>query len=531
MSRAVDAPVPARRYRWDLAVVGGGPRALAALADLDTALHAAGTTAPLRVIVIDPGTPGAGAVWDPDLPPHLRMNVDAGIVDMSCPAVPEDFREFERRTRPGVPRDPFPPRARIGRYLAWAFARLRDSPRLALEHLRARVAEVRRAEPGTWLLEAQPLRGPALPVRSREVLLCTGHADAGGVPHGGLVADEDRLGAGAEVSVIGAALTGFDVVLDLTEGRGGRWTAAPGTDLEYVRSGREPARIRLVSRSGEIMLPKPDGPQDLVRELVGASTTALHGCADADEDWWRVLAEATAALAGAHGVRATSAQALDRLEAPASREDLAQQLRHGLACARPGGGTDLAWWWGRVWSAGYADIIASLERRPRSPRTWPVWRRRAARLERWAFGPSRRTAQKLLALAEAGLLAAGREAAAGSPEIWAVTAPPGVLELPRPFTNASCPPRSGDPLWDRLLRRGDVHVRPGERGVLTAPDGTCLTAEGRPVAGLAALGRPTEDPVIGHDTLNRALHHDSRRWAAARAAALARTHAPTPTRG
>ena len=44
-------------------------------------------------------------------------------------------------------------------------------------------------------------------------------------------------------------------------------------------------------------------------------------------------------------------------------------------------------------------------------------------------------------------------------------------------------------------------------------DAPLVAPDGRTVAGLALIGRPTEDHVIGHDSLNRHLHHEGRCWA------------------
>jgi diaminopimelate decarboxylase len=82
----------------------------------------------------------------------------------------------------------------------------------------------------------------------------------------------------------------------------------------------------------------------------------------------------------------------------------------------------------------------------------------------------------------------------------AVLSPPGVPDEP-------------GPLHDGLLRDGAVRRRPGRRGLDVDRDASCLDREGRPSAGLSAVGRPTEDAVIGNDTLTRTLHADPDRWA------------------
>ena len=74
----------------------------------------------------------------------------------------------------------------------------------------------------------------------------------------------------------------------------------------------------------------------------------------------------------------------------------------------------------------------------------------------------------------------------------AVIAPPGVV---------------AGSLAARLVADGVARVAPGRRGLDIGPDGAL---PGR--RGLAAVGRVTEDVVIGNDTLSRSLHDVVPRW-------------------
>lgn len=127
----------------------------------------------------------------------------------------------------------------------------------------------------------------------------------------------------------------------------------------------------------------------------------------------------------------------------------------------------------------------------------------------------------------------GRDTTGGGGEehiVPAVTQPAGVLTHPRPWEgDTPTPTDAPDPLWRSLLTNGDVTVRPGERGILTDHTTTCINANGTPTHGLHALGRPTEDPIIGHDTLNHTLHGDCAAWAATIHTRL-HTAATTPAR-
>lgn len=464
---------------FDLAVVGGGPRALSALVALDDAL-ARTAGGPVTVLVLDPAAPGAGRVWDPTQPEHLLMNVDADIVDMSGAAVPLSYRAWERAE--GFAAERFPPRARLGAHLAWCWAQLLDSPRLRIEHLPVEVADVRRSD--SWEVVASD----GAVWTAAEVLLATGHARVPGGTGPDHAALADGGFAGRPVRVMGAALTALDVVRDLTVGAESSW----------------PERIEVRSRSGELLVPKPDFlPPDL-RPAVLDVVAAWPDSAQPDEGWWEVLLDAALAAARACGRSLDLDAARATLEAGRHPSDPVERLRGDVRRAAGEVDDDPAWWLGRAWSAGYAEVVRSLERAERTPETWSVFRERAARLERWAFGPPLATARQVLALADAGrLVVRVGEADASGIDVDARTAPAGVVGA------------AATPLWSSLLQRGTVHVRPGERGVLTAPDGHCLSASGEVVEGLSALGRPTEDPVVGHDTLSRSLHGDARRWAEA----------------
>lgn len=525
------------RPRADLAVVGGGPKALLALVALDDALAAGGADsadpAPqaLRITLHEPHTPGSGAVWDTTAPDHLIMNVDASIVDVSGVAVEWSYREWERQQ--GYEARTYPPRNRVGRYLAWAFERLLDSPRLAIEHRPQTVDTVRRVA-DRWLVGAGPSTTDAA-----AVLICTGHGGIG--PDHRRVCADPATGPGSRVSVVGAALTGIDTVLDLTAGRGGRWSPdADGEDaraLGYHPSGAEPALITLLSRSGELLVPKPD-PElpylgrltDAVREVTGQWPER----AAPDRAWWSRFLDAACRGASAAGVtvdRRAVEHTLSNGRAPVP--DPMQRWRSDLE--RASGArldADPAWWLGRAWSAGYGDVVSSLSRGPRPLDDWRRWRAGAARLERWAFGPPPCTVRRMLALADHGLLRIGTGEPDEGQVLRAITDGPGVLRTPAapaataPDSPAAEPPDFGTQVWRSLWDQGLITVRPGERGVLTAPTGHCVDASGRTSQTLAALGRPVEDPVIGHDTLSRALHHDAQRWARATVAHRHRQHIP-----
>ena len=66
-----------------------------------------------------------------------------------------------------------------------------------------------------------------------------------------------KVGADDRVGVLGMGLTAIDVLLYLTEGRGGRFAPHPSGRLAYLPSGAEPAAIVAFSRSGLFTTARP----------------------------------------------------------------------------------------------------------------------------------------------------------------------------------------------------------------------------------------------------------------------------------
>ncbi len=516
---------PEHRTHADLLVVGGGPSAMRALADLETALVATAGDDPYgstpTVVVVDPADAGGGAVWRVDQPPFLTMNVAATAVDLRCPSVAWDLRQWHDRTI-GHPCPRYPARAVVGRYLRWVWQQLERSPWFDLVHRRGTVTAIGRT------VDAWSCRiGGTDAVVADRVLLATGHRTPLPFDPATLMQDAAPYEAGSTVLVRGAALTAFDAVLCLTAGRGGRWRPVSSGVSEYLTSGREPRRVVLVSRSGRMMLPKPVEPSTAMLAAVESLRPRWTQVEPLTDPWWEVLVDAAGAAAATHDVALDPATARAWLDDPPSStgtDAVATRWRADLARARGTVDDDPAWWLGRAWSAAYPDLLASLERLPRKRSTWTRFRRRAATLERWTFGPPAELVERLLALIEADrleLATADRAPVASPTDVIAHIPGPGVLPRPRPWEEDEPgrvrPSDARSPLWAGLLEAGHVQVRPGEPGVLTTATGTCLGDGGRPSLGLGAVGRPTEGPVVDHDSLQRRLHLDTLRWAEATA--------------
>ncbi len=156
---------------------------------------------------------------------------------------------------------------------------------------------------------------------------------------------------------------------------------------------------------------------------------------------------------------------------------------------------DAAWALGESWRALYPALVVRGSHGGIPDDEWPRFALLAREMERIAFGPPPINAAKLLALIEAGIVVLERAPHADADvSLDAVLPPPGAAEP------------QGD-LVDQLLERGLIRrAAGGRRGIEVGGAAECVGADGEPARGLAAVGRLTEDWVIGNDTLNRGLH-------------------------
>ena len=169
------------------------------------------------------------------------------------------------------------------------------------------------------------------------------------------------------------------------------------------------------------------------------------------------------------------------------------------------------WALGQAWRGLYPALVARQEMlagTDQHPLGWPAFHHWAAGLERLAFGPPPVSARYLLEMLDTGQvevrstngvadLARDHGAVA---VVDAVLAPPGLRD-------------TTDPLLRELLGAGAVSVHPRSRGMRVTPSGQCVATDGSETLGLSAVGRVTEDVVLGNDTLVRTHHRHLDRWA------------------
>ncbi|MEU3827302.1 FAD/NAD(P)-binding protein [Streptomyces sp. SID161] len=252
--------------RQQLVIVGAGPRGTGILERVAANAPALYGGPGLDIHLVDPHPPGGGRIWRQAQSPLLWMNSHAEDVTMFTdetvamagpvregPTLHE-WAELHGRT--------FADRQLQGRYLAWVYERALAElpPDVTVHHHPRRALRISGPDEGrqqVWL------EGRPRPLLADLVILAVGHLDgeldaeqarlAAYAREHGLVhlppdftADSDlsALKAGEPVLVRGFGLAFVDLMVLLTEGRGGRYEGET-----YLPSGREPV-LYVGSRRG-----------------------------------------------------------------------------------------------------------------------------------------------------------------------------------------------------------------------------------------------------------------------------------------
>ncbi len=535
--------------RLRVAIVGVGPKGLFALERLLDHAHRVGRSAPLHVDLFEPHpVAGAGPVYDPGQPVYLRMNVAAGMLDLwgeQSRAVSRDerrsFVEWRRERGEADPQERYPPRALVGRYLADGLARMcAQAPgHVTIVRHPVAVRELRRRG-SSWTIMAcgdgdgdgGGGTGGAAWHGYDEVLVAVGHLQGGDVFPVTRLAPA-HVPPGATVAMRGFALTFLDAALALTEGRGGGF--APDDHpyrLRYTPSPDDAGVIVPYSRTGRPMLAKPGrapaagGPAlEAIARCGRAQILALPPDLAVRDDLLTVLAAAAEASLRAAGSGVASGSARSWLAAacdgtaPPTPLAPAAEIERSLAVGAGLAAPDLPWALGHAWRALYPALVTRLSHGGLPDRERPVFHALAVELERVAFGPPAVNAAKLLALIAAGrvdlgCVAGGRISRRGPATVIAGASGERRVDV---VVDAVLPPpgalRSSSGVLERLVADGHARIVDGGRGLQVDPAGGCVGAAGDRTTGLSAIGRPTEDWVIGNDTLDRTLHPHADGWA------------------
>ncbi|MGI5151831.1 FAD/NAD(P)-binding protein [Plantactinospora sp. CA-294935] len=254
-----------------VAVVGAGPRAVGLMERLGASRSELLGNGPLDVHLVDPYPAGSGRVWRVDQSALLRLNTAAGNVTMftdpsaTCAGPVRSGPTLAQWACIGA--EDFATRATQGRYLSWVWERAVEQlgPAARVRVHPTRVRALRGDRRGQQRLY---LDGGTEPLLADVVVLAVGQLGAELDPEQvrlrdfaarynltylppGNPADADlsALAPGEPVLVRGLGLTFVDLMVLVTEGRGGEYHRDGGGVLRYRPSGREP-RLLVGSRRG-----------------------------------------------------------------------------------------------------------------------------------------------------------------------------------------------------------------------------------------------------------------------------------------
>jgi hypothetical protein len=260
------------QHEYVIAVVGAGPRGTSFLERLLAHVERCSPRQRrgLRVMVFDPAPHGAGRVWNPEQSPLYLMNTPAafptaapsGGTRRSLPPSSCSISFLEFCAPGGFDDDAasYPTRSQYGTYLAWlnkeASAHLRGCG-VAVEHIREEVTALT-PQADRYLLSTAGGQHAAdavvLALGHLETELASGpaHLAAQAEKHGlhyqgpaiPTEVDYSMFGAGQHVLVRGLGLNFFDLMIQVTAGRGGQFRLnpdpTPGQRFTYEPSGAEP---------------------------------------------------------------------------------------------------------------------------------------------------------------------------------------------------------------------------------------------------------------------------------------------------
>jgi uncharacterized NAD(P)/FAD-binding protein YdhS len=260
-----------------IAIIGTAPRGISVIERIAGRLAGRRTLRPLVVYAIDSVEVGCGRIWRTDQPDWFVMNTRCKNATM-FPNAPDGgawrpgygptFMEWWRQVDTNYPGPSgFAPRGLYGKYLKFVLdvIELNLPERMQLKRLQDRVVEITERA-NEYVLKFESGRD-ALHVD--RLIVCSGYPDgkkgknaatsASSTPRrltsfdvletfqSGLSLPPDL--SGRVIGIRGLGLSFYDVLSELTIGRGGRYVYGEGT-VQYVPSGNEPKLIVAGSRSG-----------------------------------------------------------------------------------------------------------------------------------------------------------------------------------------------------------------------------------------------------------------------------------------
>lgn len=337
--------------RPSFAVIGIGPKGFYCLERLIAHLATVKLTQPVDIFLVHRDGPfGTSPVYNLHQPEYIILNVAVGEVDLwSCQDPPSfagrgpNFIEWYAARYPD--HDPldgseFLSRAIVGHYLKENFERLEATlpPHVQLFKCHGEAVDLEPREEQYqvhWRDQYDQLHC----FTADQVLLATGHSRLKPTPQEhslSMFADDnspasfipfvypvsERLKAiepGQKVAIKGLGLTFIDAVLELTEGRGGRFERDSGEPVIYHPSGLEPL-IFPFSRTGLPMAPKAIDLPTFLRPLHFCTPEALtqlrnlHGQIGLEQGLWPLFQLEMQFYYYAWAMRGRFAQRLTRIK-------------------------------------------------------------------------------------------------------------------------------------------------------------------------------------------------------------------------
>ncbi len=549
-----------------IAIVGGGPKGMYGFERLAAQFAAHPPPTPVEIHVFNRTVHfGSGDIYRPDQPDYLLINYALGNIDAwidapphaVAPQTPSLFEWLHAKKGLSIDVCDYASRGLVGEYLEACFRAIADNlpARVTGRYFVGEVVDLWQEAGGHRLtLRDEGVQSSLF----QHVLLTTGHPRNRPISQPNTIPfiypvnpTLTTIPAGKTVVIKGMGLTFVDAVLALTEGKGGTFRREFG-QLSYQPSGDEPTAIYAYSRSGLPMLPRPphvgasaiklrylteealgNRPIDfsadlrplLEQEMIYAYYRVLLRPYGIDLEAAKSFNEVTEIIEHFHQLnwtleRFNPTTFLDPLHQTAPLKPLAQHhfildyLRKGVAAALRGLENDPLAAVTAVWRRATPVFQRAFRFGGLTPRSHRYFMENyASALNRVAFGPPIESMEKMIALAESGILRFDFSRG-GSDEISA--------DL---YIDARIPKISykhnDSPLYQNLLKRGLAQpftnadstdsYQPGclaidECGRLISTDGNATN--------ITLYGTPTEGIVYDNDSLSRHCNNFASAWAA-----------------
>lgn len=286
-----------------IAIIGSGPRGLSVLERLSARLLEEESQRNVDIYLIDDGHVGAGRIWRPEQSPLLRMNTIAqeisafsGLWDGTTarPGNGPSFAQWlQMHCCDAADFGGYAPRGYYGEYLCYVLAAVESAlpANVRLHKVTDCVSDLEELTQKSALVQRLHLQsGDTLTVDS--TVLATGHArnklqglekkladfaalnPAVAYLAGDSAADMAlaAIPAGQSAGIIGMGLAFFDILAELTLGRGGQFSNDADGSLKYIPSGSEP-RIYAGCRGGMPIPPRGHNQKPLDYEYTPAIYT------------------------------------------------------------------------------------------------------------------------------------------------------------------------------------------------------------------------------------------------------------------